>query len=234
MMRLIVTGAGKGLGREIVGEALRRGHEVAAGIRSLETNVEALEELQEGAPGKLTLLELDVDEEESVAKAKEAMAARWGAVDALINNAAILLAREQTIERLEFAAVENTFRTNLYGPMKMVKHFLPLLRAGNRPFILNVSSEAGGLAGAYGGDYPYALSKAALNYFTAQLRKELTPQGFGVYAMHPGWMRTPMGGSQAPGDPLDSARSILDLAEGKLEADTGAVMIGTDGKAMPL
>lgn len=187
-MRLIVTGAGRGLGLEIVGEALRRGHEVAAGIRSLETNVDALEALREGAPGKLTLLELDVDEEDSVAKAKEAMAARWGAVDALINNAAILLAREQPIERLEFAAVENTFRTNLYGPMKMVKHFLPLLKAGYRPMILNVSSEAGCLTGAYGGDYPYALSKAALNYFTAQLRKELIPQGFEVYAL--GWMRT--------------------------------------------
>lgn len=161
------------------------------------------------------------------------MAARWGTVDALINNAGILLARDQSIERLESAAVENTFRTNLYGPMKMVKHFLPLLKESDRPFILNVSSEAGCFAGAYGGDYPYALSKAALNYFTAQLRKELVPQGFGVYAMHPGWIRTPMGGSQAPGDPLDSAKAILDLAEGKLKADTDAVMIGIDGKAMP-
>ena len=232
-MKLIVTGAGKGLGLEIVGEALRRGHEVAAGIRSLETNVDALKARQEGAPGKLTLLELDVDEEDSIAKAKEAMADRWGTVDALINNAGILLARDQSIERLEFAAVENTFRTNLYGPMKMVKHFLPLLKESDRPFILNVSSEAGCFAGAYGGDYPYALSKAALNYFTAQLRKELVPQGFGVYAMHPGWIRTPMGGSQAPGDPLDSAKAILDLAEGKLKADTDAVMIGIDGKAMP-
>ncbi|MEG6591335.1 SDR family NAD(P)-dependent oxidoreductase [Paenibacillus barengoltzii] len=232
-MKLIVTGAGKGLGLEIVGEALRRGHEVAAGMRSLETNVDALKARQEGAPGKLTLLELDVDEEDSIAKAKEAMADRWGTVDALINNAGILLARDQSIERLEFAAVENTFRTNLYGPMKMVKHFLPLLKESDRPFILNVSSEAGCFAGAYGGDYPYALSKAALNYFTAQLRKELVPQGFGVYAMHPGWIRTPMGGSQAPGDPLDSAKAILDLAEGKLKADTDAVMIGIDGKAMP-
>ncbi|CAM4260709.1 SDR family NAD(P)-dependent oxidoreductase [Paenibacillus phoenicis] len=233
-MKLIVTGAGKGLGLEIVGEALRRGHEVAAGMRSLDTNVEALKARQEGAPGKLTLLELDVDEEDSIAQAKEAMAARWGTVDALINNAGILLAREQPIERLEFAAVENTFRTNLYGPMKMVKHFLPLLKESDRPLILNVSSEAGCFAGAYGGDYPYALSKAALNYFTAQLRKELVPQGFSVYAMHPGWIRTPMGGSQAPGDPRDSARAILDLAEGKLDADTHAVMIGIDGKAMPL
>ncbi|SMF09847.1 SDR family NAD(P)-dependent oxidoreductase [Paenibacillus barengoltzii] len=232
-MKLIVTGAGKGLGLEIVGEALRRGHEVAAGMRSLETNVDALKARQEGVPGKLTLLELDVDEEDSIAKAKEAMADRWGTVDALINNAGILLARDQSIERLEFAAVENTFRTNLYGPMKMVKHFLPLLKESDRPFILNVSSEAGCFAGAYGGDYPYALSKAALNYFTAQLRKELVPQGFGVYAMHPGWIRTPMGGSQAPGDPLDSAKAILDLAEGKLKADTDAVMIGIDGKAMP-
>lgn len=232
-MKLIVTGAGKGLGLEIVGEALRRGHEVAAGMRSLETNVDALKARQEGVPGKLTLLELDVDEEDSIAKAKEAMVARWGTLDALINNAGILLARDQSIERLEFAAVENTFRTNLYGPMKMVKHFLPLLKESYRPFILNVSSEAGCFAGAYGGDYPYALSKAALNYFTAQLRKELVPQGFGVYAMHPGWIRTPMGGSQAPADPLDSAKAILDLAEGKLKADTDAVMIGIDGKAMP-
>ncbi|MGG6309411.1 SDR family NAD(P)-dependent oxidoreductase [Paenibacillus macerans] len=233
-MKLLITGAARGLGLEIVGEALRRGHEVAAGIRSLDTNVEALEELQNGTPGKLTLLELDVDEEESVAKAKEAMAAQWGALDALVNNAAILIAREQTIEHLEFAAMENTFRTNLYGPMKMAKHFLPLLKAGTRPSILNVSSEAGGYAGAYGRDFPYALSKAALNFFTAQLRKELVPQGFAVYAMHPGWMRTSMGGSKAPGDPLDAARGILDLIEGKLVADADAVMIDRDGKAMPL
>ncbi|MGZ7444030.1 SDR family NAD(P)-dependent oxidoreductase [Paenibacillus sp. TH7-28] len=232
-MKMIVTGAGRGLGREIVKEAVRRGHEVAAGLRSLDTNMDPLQELKDLASGRLTLLELDVDEEESVLKAKEAMAAKWGALDALVNNAGILLAREQSIEQLEFAAVENTFRTNLLGPMKMVKHFLPLLKNSDNPCILNVSSEAGCFSWAHGRDYPYGLSKAALNFFSAGLRKELSPQGFAVYALHPGWIRTPMGGSEAPGDPADTAQNILDLIEGKIEADAEAWMIDREGKAMP-
>lgn len=232
-MKIIVTGAGRGLGQEIVKEAVGRGHEVAAGLRSLDTDLDPLKELQATASGRLTLLELDVDEEESVLKAKEAMAVKWGALDALVNNAGILLARERSIEQLEFAAVENTFRTNLLGPMKMVKHFLPLLKNSARPCILNVSSEAGCFSWAHGRDYPYGLSKAALNFFSAQLRKELSPQGFAVYALHPGWMRTPMGGSEAPGDPADTAGSILDLIEGKIAADAEAWMIDREGRAMP-
>lgn len=233
-MKILVTGAGRGLGLEIVTEALNRGHEVVAGIRSLDTNLEVLEGLQKKAPGRLTLLELDVDDEESVVKAKQAMQGIWEGLDVLVNNAGIVLAREQSIEKLEFAAVENTFRTNLYGPMKMVKHFLSMLRASSSPCILNISSESGCFAHAYGGDYSYALSKNAINFFSAQLRKELTPQGFMVYSVHPGWIRTSMGGWEAPGNPEDSARGIVDLLERKIKLPTEeAIMIDYKGQAMP-
>ncbi|GIP09462.1 SDR family NAD(P)-dependent oxidoreductase [Paenibacillus macerans] len=75
-MKIIVTGAGRGLGQEILKEAVGRGHEVAAGLRSLDTDLDPLKELQVTASGRLTLLELDVDEEESVLKAREAMVVR--------------------------------------------------------------------------------------------------------------------------------------------------------------
>ncbi|RCX20691.1 hypothetical protein DFP94_103424 [Fontibacillus phaseoli] len=76
------------------------------------------------------------------------------------------------------------------------------------------------------------MSKNALNYFTAQLRNGLASQGFMVLALHPGWIQTDMGGSQAPGNPMDTARGIMDLLEGKMEAQE-AWMIDHKGDPMP-
>ncbi|MCL6457083.1 MAG: SDR family oxidoreductase [Gorillibacterium sp.] len=232
-MNILITGAARGLGYELVKEALARGHRVAAGVRNAVSGCDELRELANNEQAKLLrILPMDVNEETSIAEVKDAITAEWGSLDVIVNNAAILLARDQKIEDLDFSALETTFLTNLYGPMKVIKHFLPLLRKSAQPCILNISSEAGTLSGAYGGDYPYALSKNALTYFTAQLRKELSSQGFKVLALHPGWIRTPMGGEKAPGKPEDAAQGILNLIEGKVTA-SDALLIDHNGKAMP-
>lgn len=233
-MDVLITGANRGLGLELTAEAVARGHHVWAGVRSPGSSTERLHALLEQYPEQLTILPLDIADENSVRYAYEQMASRVDRLDAVINSAAILLGRDQRLEQLDFDQVEQSFQTNLFGPMLVLKYFLPLLRNGEKQAILNISSEAGSFAGAYGGDYSYALSKSALNMFTAQLRTEFVPQGYAVYAIHPGWIRTDMGGEQAPGDAAVAAAGIIDLAERKAEPEHQVWFIDHEGQPMSL
>lgn len=233
-MRVLITGANRGLGFALAEEACARGHEALAAVRGPGSALDKLQPLIEKYSSGLIVLSLDVTDEASVRYAAEQAASRFEGIDAIINSAAILLGREQKLEQLDFEQVEQTFQTNLFGPMLVMKHFLPLLRKGKQQAVINISSEAGSSAGAYGGDYSYALSKSALNMFSAQLRSELGPQGMLVLAVHPGWIRTDMGGDQAPGDAADAARGILDLTERKRPAQEGALFINHLGAPMSL
>jgi NAD(P)-dependent dehydrogenase (short-subunit alcohol dehydrogenase family) len=231
-MRILITGAGKGLGYAAVREGLLREHDIIAGSRNPERDEEHLRKLQSGK-GSLTIIPLDVTIENTILQAKEMIESEMNHIDAIVNNAGILIARDETIESLNFEDIEQTMLTNLYGPMKMVKHFLPLLRLSEHPCIINVSSESGCFSGAYGGDYPYAISKNALTFFSTQLKNALTPEGFSVISVHPGWIRTPMGGEQAPGDPEESARGIYDMIERKIKLPDDAWMVDHKGQSMP-
>lgn len=231
-MNILITGANRGLGLSLASEACQRGHHVLAGVRGPGSSPERLQELVHRFPGQVTILPLDVSDENSVRYAAEQVKSRFSSVDVVINSAAVLLGRDQKLEQLDMEQVEQSFQTNLYGPIVVVKHFLPLLQQGSKQSIINISSEAGSFAGAYGGDYSYALSKSALNMFTAQLRHELQPQGFVVHALHPGWIRTDMGGEQAPGDANVAAAGILDIIERKTEAK--ALFIDHKGEPLKL
>jgi NAD(P)-dependent dehydrogenase (short-subunit alcohol dehydrogenase family) len=231
-MNILITGANRGLGLALASEACKRGHHVLAGVRSPGSSAEGLQELIARFPGQLTILPLDVVDENSVRYACEQVESRDIGLDSVINSAAILLGRDQKLEQLDMEQVEQSFQTNLFGPIVVLKHFLPLLRRGERQSIINISSEAGCFTGAYGGDYSYALSKSALNMFSAQLRRELAPQGFVVHALHPGWIKTDMGGEKAPGDANVSAAGILDIVERKTQAD--ALFIDYNGSPMNL
>lgn len=218
---IVITGANRGLGRQLVHVALERGYRVAAGMREDRLQAEDWRALGDAHPGRFLALALDVANEASVKQAAATVQREFGHVDVLINNAAILVGREQKLEELSMEAVEESFQVNLYGPLRVTKHVLPLMTGNADKAIINISSEAGSFANAYGGDYPYALSKGALNLFSEHLRRYTAGRGIRVYAVHPGWIRTDMGGNQAPGDPLESAEGILDMAEGKnVTADT--------------
>jgi len=152
-----------------------------------------------------------------------------------VNNAAILLGRDQTIEEVDMQMMVESMDVNLYGPMRVVKHFLPLMRKSGSGFIMNISSEAGSFHRAYGKDYSYAISKAALNLFTQRLHVDLSSSGIRALAVHPGWMRTDMGGPSAHLDPMESAVAILDLIEGKQEAEIDPfAFVDYTGKSFPI
>lgn len=233
-MNLLITGANRGLGLALSAEAVKRGHSVFAGVRNPEQGMDGLMQLSIDHPGQISLLKLDVGSERSCREAANQVKDENIALDAIINNAAILEERSKSIEELDMEKVEHSFTINLFGPMRVVKYFLPLLAKGPDASIINISSEAGSFQNAYGGDYPYALSKSSLNMFSQQLKNNLSKDQVAVFAVHPGWIKTDMGGERAPGTPEESAAGILDLIERKTVTDGESTFINIKGEAMPL
>lgn len=212
-MRIVITGASRGLGYELAVVAAKRGHDVIAGVRDMAAAEARYGKLDDSLRAQITFVELDVTSDESIERLAARLKESGSPVDALVNNAAILLGRDHDIESMSFNDLAESFETNLFGPIKMIQALLPLLRTASMPSIMNISSEAGAYAGVYAGDYPYGLSKSALTYLSEKLRKELEPQGFQVLAIHPGWMKTDMGGEQAPGDPAQTAEQLVGILE---------------------
>lgn len=232
-MNILITGAGRGLGYELTAEALKRGHEVIAGVRHPEQEHEGLAQLAAAYGQKLTVAALDVTEEEGIAKLAASLQEQGRSLGVIINNAAVLTARDTQIEELDFEDMLTTMDINLYGPMRVVKHFLKLLTEPEGS-IINISSEAGSITNAYTGDYPYSISKTALNMFSQQLHVYLQERGIQVLSVHPGWMHTDMGGSEAPTNPRQSAEGIMDLIEQRTAPEGHFRFVDYTGKDMKI
>lgn len=231
-MDILITGANRGLGLQLVKVGLENGHQVFAGVRDTsESKLKQLTELKEKYSNQLEIIALDVTSEESVRVAASKLN---GSLDVIINNAAILNEREKSIEDLDIKACSLAFDINTLGPMRVIKHFLSLLKNGENQSIINISSEAGSLTNAYSGDYPYGLSKAALNMLSEKLRVTLKDEGIQVLSVHPGWMKTDMGGEQAPTNPTDTARGIYHLIDRQVHIESEFVFIDYQGKPMSI
>ena len=228
---VVVTGAERGLGLCLVRELLSAGAAVVAGKRASDRNLRALGE----RGGRLTIVQMDVSDNASVREAAEWVASRLGAIDLLVNNAAVhpgfqgvpLEARD-----LADGSLERTMQVNAFGPLRVTQRFLPLLERGAGKTILNVSSEAGSVAGARRtGEFEYCMSKAALNVQTRLLANALGPRGYRVFAVHPGWMQTDMGGRGAELSPEEASRGLVRLA---LEPDSVPNGAFVDHRGRPL
>lgn len=206
----LVTGATRGIGREVARQLAAKGWRVFIGARDLAKAETAAREIGPGAEA----LWLDVSSRESIHAAAENLATRTERLDALINNAAVLLddARPDVIA-LEIETLAATLETNVYGPLRVVQAFLPLLEKSRHRRIVNVSSGGGQLSDGMGTWAPaYCISKTALNAVTVQLHAALQARGFCVNSVSPGWVRTEMGGPNAPLSVDEGADSIVWLA----------------------
>lgn len=143
-MNILITGAGRGLGYEMTPEALERGHAVIAGIRNPDDPGDKMKELAGQYGDKITVARLDVEDEEGIADLAAKLASEGRTLGAIVNNAGILLARDTGIEQLDMKDVAASFEINLFGPIRVVKHFLPLL-VEPQASLINISSEAGSL-----------------------------------------------------------------------------------------
>ncbi|MEQ1714450.1 MAG: SDR family oxidoreductase [Hyphomicrobium sp.] len=215
----LVTGANRGIGLEIVRQLARAGLNPVLGARDNAKGDAAAAEL--AAQGiDVPVVALDVTRASSIAAAVAGIEHRLGPIDVLVNNAAILIDGPDgfaaSLFDLETDTLRRTFESNLEGPLLMMKAVLPGMRARGYGRIVNVSSTAGQLSGMSGGFPSYRMSKAALNALTRIVAGELE-QGHGgsgikVNCMCPGWVRTGMGGANAPRSVEEGADTAVWLA----------------------
>ena len=212
-MHVMITGCDSGLGLALARIFSADGHIVHAGQVWDSAELRALASER---PGLVLPVTIDLRSADSVHTAVRDVAARTPAIDLLINNAGISSPQahkplaELDLEDGEPQAIMNI---NAFGTMRVTQAFLPLLMAGTRRMIIIISSEAGsvGLSQRVS-HYSYCMSKAALNMFTKILRNDLRRQGFTIFAVQPGWMRTGMGGPNGELDPAEPASGIHQLA----------------------
>lgn len=217
-----VTGANKGIGFEVARQLAREGFRVFIGARNEEAGKAATDKLnQEGKnQGKVSFLQIDVSTPASIKRAAEQFARQNDRLDALINNAGILLDDDKDVLTLTPELFEATLRTNTLGAVLVAQAFVPFLKRSDSPRIVNVSSGGGQLTdGADGWAPGYCISKTALNGVTVQLAAALPD--FAVNAVCPGWVRTDMGGANATRSVAEGASGIVWLAAEAPQRETG-------------
>jgi NAD(P)-dependent dehydrogenase (short-subunit alcohol dehydrogenase family) len=197
---VLVTGANRGIGREVARQLLARGDRVVVTARQPDAAQRTAEQLG----GDVIAATLDVTDRGSI----DAVVSGLDRLDVVVNNAAIHYDTWQSAATADLAVVAEALDTNLLGAWRVVLATLPLLRRSPHPRIVNVSSESGSLAVMGAGPPAYQVSKAALDAFTITLAAELRGQGILVNAVCPGWVATDMGGRG--GRPVaDGAVSVI-------------------------
>ncbi|NLT07801.1 MAG: SDR family NAD(P)-dependent oxidoreductase [Solirubrobacterales bacterium] len=214
----LVTGAGRGIGREVAGQLAERGHVVLAGVRDGERADAVAAEIGHGARG----VELDVGDPASVERAVAAIGEEPGRLDVLVNNAGVGLDWGVSATEPDFDRIAATLEVNLYGAYRLAVGLLPLLRRSEHARIVNVSSGMGGVAEMGGWSPGYRISKAGLNAVTRMLATELEDDGVLVNSACPGFVATDMGRPMGASKPVaDGAAGIVWLATLPDDGPTG-------------
>lgn len=229
----LVTGANKGIGLASARRLARECGHVIVAARNSDAGAEAADRLsREGF--SVSSLVLDVTDPASVQSAAADVAERFGHLDVLVNNAGILpeATNADPTEVLDLAMFEQTYATNVLGPVAVTEAFLPLVRQSPAGRIVNVSSTMGSLAHQTDPDSPwhsmvvpaYQSSKAALNAITIVLAKALADTSIKVTSVCPGWVQTdlaPGNKEQAPVTPEEAAEVVARAATLMAEDATG-------------
>jgi NAD(P)-dependent dehydrogenase (short-subunit alcohol dehydrogenase family) len=207
----LVTGANRGIGRQIAENLHDLGATVYAGTRSVTHDV----------PDDWQHVLLDVTQEGDVESAVDGIFDEVGRLDILVNNAGVGEFGDDIVAE-PTDRIDRTLATNLRGPMLLCKHAVPLLiqREGGR--VVNVSSGMGAIGEAQSGGSPaYRVSKTGLNGLTAYLHGEYAEQGLLANSVCPGWVRTDMGGEEADRSVEDGAETPTWLARFKPGSPAG-------------
>ena len=233
---VLITGTGRpyALGFNLVRRYLENGDRVLASIRRPS---EALEKLRQEYPGQLSVLTMDIASTASVEAAAKQAARLTPAVDLIINNATT--ASADTMKELpdfDLDLIAPAVNVGAVGPIRVVKAFLPLLKnSETTALVVNISSEAGSIGRCYRTFYlDYGTEKAALNMLTMTLRNYFRDDPkINILCLHPGWMRTNPGNTEAPLDPYLHAETLRVLFEQKRFDKQGPVFITWEGEPYP-
>lgn len=216
MSTILVTGANKGVGLEITRLLANRGDKVIACCRQ-PAKAKALSEIE----GDVDIREVAVGEDESVKQLSSAL--KDLSVNVLINNAGTMgpEAKKQTALEMDFQGWADAFNINSMGPVRMMQALLPNLGLAENPKVMTVSSQMGALSLDMTAAHAYCASKAAVNKFMRLASIDLKPQGIAIGLVHPGWVRTDMGGANAHLSPEESALGCVAVTDALNIENTG-------------
>jgi NAD(P)-dependent dehydrogenase (short-subunit alcohol dehydrogenase family) len=211
MGNIFITGGARGIGLELARAFAAAGDHVIIGVRD-----------PMAAGDKIPFAEavkLDVADAKSIHQLTHHLQGRT--IDVLINNAGILGPEPQTSTDMDFDGFLQTLVVNTIGPLRVSQALLPNLRASAAPRLVVLTSNMGSLSYAASDHVAYRASKAAANKVTQCLATDLAQEGIAVAAIHPGWVRSDMGGPQADIDTVESAAGIKKVIKGLSVKTTG-------------
>ncbi len=227
---VLITGGNRGLGLCLASQYLELEDCVVVIARKRSPELDALDAQY---PGKLHCYQADVTDEAALARVRQQMEADGiDTIDILINNAGVWL----DFARYDFEDpawdvrdVDRQLLINAAGPVKVLHAMIGLMKTGEKQ-VVGISSDTASVGGIDRKcEFGYCMSKAALNMSLRVFENRYAAGGFRVYAIHPGWMRTDMGGPQASDDPADAAADIVALLAGPKPSQTF-----TDRKGNPM
>lgn len=230
MKTIFVTGANRGLGLELVRQYAAEGWRVIACCREPE-RAQVLNRLTGSNGGGVKIHKLDVtDPAGIVALAGEL---QDQPIDIVLNNAGIYGPRPMTFGRADETAWLEVLRVNTIAPQKITESFAGHVARSSRKIVAVMSSMMGSMEqNREGGDYIYRSSKAAVNAVVKSLAIDLRERGITAVALHPGWVRTDMGGPRAPVGVEESVCGLRKVLAGVTQKDTGK-FFAYDGAGIP-
>lgn len=223
-MKVVITGTSRGIGFGLVEEALAKGHTVYAAAR----NTDALKKLKQKFPKHLTTIEVDISQSGGIEKlvadvSREALST--GGIDILINNAGTMAKGETATD------LASSYWINATVPFLLTKAMLPILKKSEAPRVAMISTMMASIEdNSSGGYYAYRSSKSALNMLTKSLSIDHPDISFAL--IHPGWVKTDMGGTNAPTEVADSVRGIWSVISAMTTKNSGQ-FLNFKGETLP-
>jgi NAD(P)-dependent dehydrogenase (short-subunit alcohol dehydrogenase family) len=231
MQRIVISGANRGLGLEFTRQFLAGGARVLAGCRQ-PGRANELTRLAGVYPGRLAVLPLDVSSERSIAEFARELALSTDSVDVLINNAGVLIEGERFGNVVQKSLVD-TFIGNAAGALLVTQALAEFLQKGTKAKVVNISSQLGSIAQT--DEFrraSYAMSKCALNMATRMLAAHFKELQIAVVCVHPGWVQTEMGGTQATLTPERAVSDLVALVQ-QLDLSHSGRFLNHDGSDLP-
>jgi NAD(P)-dependent dehydrogenase (short-subunit alcohol dehydrogenase family) len=215
----LVTGANRGLGLAISQGLAKRGITVIMGARDSKKGKQACSRLKRKGLDVYSEM-LDVANERSIQIAVKHVLARFDRLDILVNNAGIMIDSVESVLSVSWHTIHKTLQTNVMGPLRLCRSCIPLMKAGGYGRIVNLASSLGSLTEMADPDSmaamvrtpAYRLSKTALNCLTILIAQEVRDDNILVNSACPGWVRTELGGPEAPLTPQQGADTPVWLA----------------------
>jgi 3-hydroxy acid dehydrogenase / malonic semialdehyde reductase len=230
-MNIFISGASRGLGACLTKKFLSCGHSVFAGVSSID-NVEGLEEVKDHK--ELTIIQLDVTKPEEIENAKKYVEKQVDCIDVILNVAGVLLNKTGYILEDSYENLETTFKVNIIAPIYLNNVFFDLVKKSEKSVIINISSEIVAIDDV-GSWFPaYCISKTSVAQYSYALKATFKQLNIDtrVFAVHPGRMKTAMGGDNGQITPEESAEHIYRIAVGEILPNNQEIYVNYMGEPM--